>query len=108
MAKQNGKNSTATVINPDLQWQDEVSKSVKESGFDFSLIVAGAFVRGMREIGYKHTGTAMDELIDNALQADATDVSVVFGFEGNDDKKPASIAVIDNGHGMNEDMVRFL
>src|SRR5262249_6408312 len=60
-----------------------------------------------RDIGYKSTGTALDELIDNAKQAGATDVHVIFGFEGgSSDKKPSEIAIIDNGHGMEPDMIR--
>ncbi len=66
-----------------------------------------AFVRGIRDIGYKSTGTAFDELIDNGKQAGATDVHVIFGFEGGkSDKKPSEVAIIDNGHGMEPDMIR--
>ena len=50
---------------------------------------------------------AFDELIDNAKQAGATTVHAVFGFDGNkSDKKPSHIAIIDNGHGMEPDMIR--
>ena len=62
------------------------------------LIVGDAFVRGMRDIGYKSTSYAMAEIIDNSVQANATWLDVVFGF--NNGAKPAKIAIIDNGWGM--------
>lgn len=83
-----------------------VSKLAK-SNFKYGLTVGTAFVRGIRDIGYKHTGTALDELIDNAAQAGAENIHVVFGYEGaNSDKKPAQIAVIDDGCGMIPEMIR--
>src|SRR5262249_21647316 len=69
--------------------------------------VGDAFVRGIRKVGYKHTGTALDELIDNADEAGAANVHVVFGYEGTrSEKKPEQIAVIDDGVGMIPEMVR--
>ena len=80
---------------------------LKSRRFKFGLTVGAAFVRGIRDIGYKSTGTAFDELIDNAKQAGATDVHVVFGFDSSkSDKKPSDIAIVDNGHGMEPDMIR--
>ena len=46
----------------------------------------------------------MAELIDNSIQASASKVDVVFGFEKG--SKPSQIAIIDNGHGMTPKMVR--
>ena len=57
------------VVSPDLEEQRKYAREKVESGFEFSLVVADAFVRGIRDIGYRHTGTAMYELIDNAIQA---------------------------------------
>lgn len=83
--------------------QKELVERLNESGWD--LIVGDAFVRGMRDIGYKSTSYAMAELIDNSIQAGATWVDVVFGFNSGS-LKPARIAVIDNGWGMVAPMVR--
>lgn len=74
-------------------------------GFDFGLTVADAFVRSIRSLGYKHCGTALDELIDNSIEAGAETVHVAFGY-AESDAKPSSIAVIDDGVGMVPDMVR--
>ena len=73
----------------------------------FGLIVPEAFVRGIRDLGYRSNGDALAELIDNAIQAYADRVDVLFGFEGNSLKKPSQLAVLDNGHGMDPDMIRM-
>lgn len=95
----------ATSTTPEgLKSQREYIKKLEDSGFDWDLMVGDAFVRGMRDIGYKSTAFALAELIDNAVQATATKVDVVFGFDGGN--TPTKIAVIDNGHGMEPKMVR--
>lgn len=74
----------------------------------FGLMVPEAFVRGIRDIGYRGNGDAVAELIDNALQAYADRVDVLFGYEGTpSNKKPMQLAVIDNGHGMEPAMIRM-
>lgn len=74
----------------------------------FGLMVPEAFVRGIRDIGYRSNGDAIAELIDNALQAYADRVDVLFGYEGTtSNKKPMQLAVVDNGHGMEADMIRM-
>ena len=73
----------------------------------FGLVVPEAFVRGIRDLGYRSNGDALAELIDNALQAYADRVDVLFGFEGGSLKKPSQVAVLDNGHGMDPGMIRM-
>ena len=74
----------------------------------FGLMVPEAFVRGIRDIGYRSNGDAIAELIDNALQAYADRVDVLFGYEGTtSNKKPMQLAVVDNGHGMEAEMIRM-
>jgi hypothetical protein len=58
----------------------------------------------MRDIGYKSTSFALAELIDNSIQATASKIDIVFGFD--DGAKPTTIAVVDNGHGMEPKMIR--
>jgi hypothetical protein len=90
-----------------LQQQKKYVEDLKRKKFNFGLTVGDAFVRGIRDIGYKHTGTALDEQIDNAYQAGADQVHVVFGYDTtSSNKKPSEIAVLDNGHGMEPDMIR--
>lgn len=74
----------------------------------FGLMVPEAFVRGIRDLGYRSNGDAVAELIDNALQAYADRVDVLFGYDGStSNKKPVQLAVLDNGHGMEPDMIRM-
>lgn len=90
-----------------LQQQKKYVDELKRKKFNFGLTVGDAFVRGIRDIGYKHTGTALDEQIDNSYQAGADQVHVIFGYDGTSSKKkPSELAVLDNGHGMEPDMIR--
>ena len=74
----------------------------------FGLVVPEAFVRGIRDLGYRRNGDAIAELIDNSLQAGADRVDVTFGYDGSASlKKPSQLAVIDNGHGMEPAMIRM-
>lgn len=74
----------------------------------FGLMVPEAFVRGIRDLGYRSNGDAVAELIDNAMQAEADRIDVVFGYEGSGStKKPMQMAVVDNGHGMEPAMIRM-
>lgn len=91
----------------DVDAQDRYVESLSAQNFDYGLVVAEAFVRGMRDVGYKHTGTAIDELIDNAIQAGAKNVRIFFGYQGaNSNAKPQQIVVLDDGHGMKSAMIR--
>jgi hypothetical protein len=94
-------------INKNLAAQREYLARMEQAEFDFNLMVADAFVRGIRDIGYRSTATAIDELIDNSDQADATTIQVAFGFAGKSDAKPTALAVLDNGHGMDPGMIRI-
>jgi hypothetical protein len=93
-----------TSIPEGLQAQHDYIEKLEAEQFGWDILVGDAFVRGMRDIGYKSTAFALAELIDNAVQASATKVDIVFGFNGG--AKPSKIAVIDNGHGMEPQMVR--
>lgn len=85
-----------------LQAQRDLVARLDRAGWD--LIVGDAFVRGMRDIGYKSTSYALAELIDNSIQASATKVDIVFGFDRG--AKPTKLAIIDDGYGMAPKMVR--
>lgn len=92
---------------PDLVAQRAYVAQKKAEGFKFGLTVADAFVRGIRDIGYRSTATALDELIDNSMQAEAKSVHLVFNFPDIPNAKPNAIAVLDDGHGMDPDMIRL-
>jgi hypothetical protein len=85
-----------------------VEELKKKGPAAFSLVAAEAFVEGMRDSGYKSTGTAVDELVDNAIQAQAERVDIIFDVTNSKGKQEeiGDLAVIDNGHGMEPDMIR--
>jgi len=87
-----------------LQAQRAYIEKLESENFGWDILVGDAFVRGMRDIGYKSTSFALAELIDNAIQASATKIDIVFGFDGG--AKPTKIAVVDDGYGMEPKMVR--
>ncbi len=85
-----------------LKDQRELVAKTEEAGWE--MVVGDAVVRGLRDIGYKSTSYAIAELIDNAAEAAAQHVDIIFGFESGD--KPNRIAVVDDGYGMEPKMVR--
>ncbi|OIR00563.1 histidine kinase-, DNA gyrase B-, and HSP90-like ATPase [mine drainage metagenome] len=75
---------------------------------NLGLIVPEAFVRGIRHMGYRSNVEAIAELVDNSIQAYAETIDIVFGYDADGSaRKPTHLAVIDDGHGMDPDMIRF-
>lgn len=95
------------MANKAIERQKQYVSKLAKSNFKYGLTVGTAFVRGIREIGYKHTGTALDELIDNSFEAGASHVHVVLNDDGSGRKNNVTeIAVIDDGNGMIPEMIR--
>ena len=87
--------------------QREYARKKHERG-KLGLTIPGAFVRGIRHIGYRSNIEAIAELIDNSLQAYAERVDLIFGYEGgSSSKKPRQLAILDDGHGMDAAMLRL-
>lgn len=76
----------------------------KSKGQGLGIVFADAFLRGMRDIGYKSPAWAAAEMIDNAFQSGATTVSMRIRGRG---AKPEQIAVSDNGSGMIPEMISY-
>jgi Histidine kinase-, DNA gyrase B-, and HSP90-like ATPase len=87
-----------------IEAQRVLIQHLEESKFGWDIVVGDAFVRGMRDIGYKNTAYALCELIDNSIQASAKHIDLVFGFDNS--SKPNKLAIVDDGHGMEPKMVR--
>lgn len=97
-------NLNLTTREKDYEQQHQYVEDLKAKGeVGFSLVATEAFVEGMRDSGYRSTATAIDEFIDNAIQAAATRIDIVYDEDG---KEIKNIAVIDDGHGMEPDMIR--
>ena len=64
----------------------------------------------LRSTGYKNTATAIGELIDNSIQANANEVHIVITTKINEGirrtERVDQIAVLDNGDGMDEKLLR--
>jgi Histidine kinase-, DNA gyrase B-, and HSP90-like ATPase len=90
----------------DLQKMHNYVERLKKGGDrNFPLVATETFVESMRESGYKSTGTAIDEFIDNSIQAHASRVDIVL-TKAAGKEEIAGIAIVDNGHGMEPDMIR--
>ncbi|MFN9110258.1 MAG: ATP-binding protein, partial [Bacteroidota bacterium] len=79
---------------------------------DFAIIPAHLAVKAMRDNGYKNMAYALAELIDNSIQAGATQVEVLLAeryelVTEREKRRIYQIAVIDNGSGMNAEVLRM-
>lgn len=67
-------------------------------------------IKSLRSSGYRNTASAIGELIDNSIQAEADEVHVVITTKVNEGirktKRVDEIAVIDNGIGMDASLLR--
>lgn len=82
----------------------------KASGGLRSIVAPDAFIRGMRDLGYKDPSWAMAELIDNSVQSGCNTVEIRFNFDGDNEsqrKNPSQIALIDDGTGMKPEMLPY-
>ena len=69
-------------------------------------------VKAMRDSGYRNAAYAIAELIDNAIQAGATQVELLCGerrqlVRQRERTQVSEIAVLDNGSGMSADVLRM-
>src|SRR5262245_49635115 len=67
---------------------------------DFSIVALDRFIQATRDSGYKGTGSAISELVDNAIQAGATRIDISVTASSLDDDKGIDVSVTDNGCGM--------
>lgn len=78
---------------------------------DYSVVPVELAVKAMRDNGYKNAAYAIAELMDNAIQADATRVELLCAekvtlLDHRKRHRISKIAVIDNGRGMDKDTMR--
>lgn len=77
----------------------------------YQIVSPELTVKAMRDSGYKNTAYALAELIDNSIDADAREVEV-FACESKTEvgtqvrARVDTIAVLDNGTGMDADLLR--
>lgn len=73
---------------------------------EFSIVAVDKFIQATRDSGYKGTSSAVAELVDNSLQAGATEISVSVTVEEREKTHPVVLSVIDNGSGMDARTLR--
>ena len=84
-----------------IKEQIEFLKENKQQGISAGIMME-SFLRGIRDLGYKSNSYAMNELIDNGIQAGATEINVLMPHKKN---HITDIILTDNGHGMSGDML---
>src|SRR5690348_12867537 len=67
------------------------------------LVADHQFILATRDTGYRSLANALAELIDNAVQAQASWVRVFVRDAPGDSQSDVAIAVLDNGYGMDRD-----
>ena len=73
---------------------------------EFSIVAIDKFIQATRDSGYKGTPSAVAELVDNSIQAGATEVVISITVDECGDAHPIVLSVIDNGSGMDATALR--
>jgi anti-sigma regulatory factor (Ser/Thr protein kinase) len=76
-----------------------LTRVLKESA-SVPLFLAQTFVQSLRDVGYNSTTSALQEHVDNAIEAGAKEVRVFIRQTGNRGSFQTDIMVYDNGRGM--------
>jgi hypothetical protein len=71
----------------------------------YSIVAADKFVQATRDSGYKGTASAVAELVDNAIQAGASDIKLSLQVS-DEEELPVILTVTDNGSGMDASTLR--
>ena len=72
----------------------------------YSIVALDKFIQATRDSGYKGTSSAIAELVDNSLQAGATEIGVSLTVDDEEPEHPIVLTAIDNGSGMNSRTLR--
>ncbi len=91
----------------ELKSQNEFVQKNKDKGSGLSSFInAQSYIKGIRDLGYKSSSWACNELTDNSLQAGASQIH--YYVTPTPGKKSADkLIVIDDGHGMQSDMLPY-
>src|SRR5581483_8052974 len=72
----------------------------------FPIVAVQTFIAATRDTGYKSTGAAIAELIDNAFEACAQNVDIYIKASQGDQARIV-VRVVDDGTGMSPDVLRL-
>src|SRR5437667_723320 len=73
---------------------------------DCSIIALDRFIQATRDSGYKGTASAIAELVDNAVQANARRILITITADPNNQTYPVRVSVLDDGCGMDRTTLR--
>ena len=73
---------------------------VLREGTRVPLFLGQTFINSLRDVGYNSTTSALCEHVDNAIQADASEIRVYFNQSGRKGSYTIDALVYDNGRGM--------
>jgi len=73
----------------------------------FPIVAVRSFIEATRDTGYKSTGSAIAELVDNAFEAEASIVAVRIEEIETQGNKELAVRVTDNGTGMTPEVLRL-
>ena len=89
------------IENPELKEQLDFIKQGGASGIQ-GVVLVEAFLKGIRDLGYKDSAYALNEINDNSFQAGARNIHYELIGTSN---KIDELVVYDDGHGMVKDML---
>ena len=89
------------IENPELKEQLEFIKKGGASAIQ-GVVLVEAFLKGIRDLGYKNTPYALNEINDNSFQAGARNIHYELIGTKN---KINEMVIYDDGHGMVKDML---
>ena len=93
-------------IDEQVELQNQHVNQMKSGTKSKTFLGGEQFFQSMRMDGYSNEGEAICDIIDNSIEAGAENVNIVLRREGSNDlKKIDAIAIVDDGHGMNQDML---
>jgi hypothetical protein len=84
---------------------EELKTGLPPSSPSMDLVVPENFIQATRDSGYKSLGSALAELVDNAFEADARNVSIAIDKHGVGCDE-VSVFVSDDGAGMSSETIR--
>ena len=66
------------------------------------IINIQSYADALRNTGYKNTESALAEIVDNSIEAEAKNVFIICSLAPSGRRRITEIAILDNGHGMNK------
>lgn len=84
---------------------DRQKAYISSAGANGDLIDGRLFIESVRKLGYRNPARALDELVDNSIEAGSENVHVYFGYRSAGSTKPNAIATVDDGYGMIPEMI---